>query len=59
MRGVFARAPLRAVRVDHGDNIHSDVTEVGLECGVLAACDFMDQTEQGFRGGRLIPVLAA
>jgi hypothetical protein len=59
MGSVFARAQSRAVRVDHGDDIQSDMPQVGLDRGVFVGGDFVDQPQKRFRGGRLIPMLAA
>jgi len=59
MDSVQARALLRAVRVDHRDNIQGDMVQVGAKRGVSAIGGLRDQMEQGFRGGRLIAMLAA
>ncbi len=59
MDSVQARALLRAVRVDHRDNIQSDMAQVGTEGRVSALGGLRNQMEQSFRGGRLIAMLAA
>lgn len=59
MDSVQARALLRAVRVDHRDNIQGDMAQVGAEGRVSALGGLRNQMEQSFRGGRLIAMLAA